>query len=515
MKPIVPLLPILAAALTLAACDDGGSTPAAPPNAECGTEATQLSVGQAAWLASQGSSATCLLAGGTEYALAYVDLRSVRLAETQPEAYSGGFPDYTVTIATGGGGAGAARTVLARPATVPGVPESDVRFLAEPATADENAPYNRATPWTEGERFPMYDAFAEADRPARVLRVYDGRVVVAWYEGDSPERVAPLVAALDEAVPRVLSTTLPLLRHAFVDRLPAASTGSGQTLLVLRDGGVANASAWANARPVGDSLSTWIEIKLVTGGSPVALASLLSHEITHSYQQMYMWKTRPAGGLYPGAGAAIWGVEGGADLGAWEAARRIAGTGLLSNSEWRNMYDDSFRRVVAFSAQPGRAFFNDGYSHAMGLLRDQMTRRVQAGEKEDDAVREVLRGAVEGWYGLDRRGAQRAGFTARMRERLGASWTPDEALLSWALSHAADDLTRNPVFQDATFRDVVVKPGEPGWGADGELGATGRLAVTRPYGAPGFVRLAGGSGELRVEGSADVPGVRWMVLRVR
>lgn len=515
------LAPLCLAALALAACDDDG--PSVPPTALCGDGPTRLAVGQGAWLASgTGAAAGCLLEGGSEYALAYVDLRAVRMAESTAEPYGEGFTDYSVTVATGGASARGARAVRPRlnAAAGPGHVHDEVLHDASAAPAAalaDSDPWERATPWTVGERFPLFDPYEGVDRTARVLKIYGGHFVLAHYEGDSPELVDAYVAAIEASMPRVLETALPLLRRTYVDRLPVTSTGSGQYLLLLREGGILSASAWASTAVVNDSVRNWLTFRLLpVSPNPFRMASLLTHETTHSFQRMYMHDTRPPGAPLSAAGVARWGVEGGANLVSWDVLRRLANVDLQANYDWRGGGTSPAAQAYAERAQPGRAFFNDAYDNSMGFMRDLMVRRVRGGESGDDALRQVSRGVIEGWYGIDRNDVRREGLAARMRARLGEGWSPDEALLTWALSHAADDQTPSPVFQDRVSRQVyAVDGGAYGWAADAEVSGAEAVTATRPYGAPGYMYLRDPDGSLRIDATADMAPVKWMVVRIR
>jgi hypothetical protein len=138
-------------------------------------------------------------------------------------------------------------------------------------------------------------------------------------------------------------------------------------------------------------------------------------------------------------------------------------------------------------AQPGRGVITDGFDSAMGFFRDLVLRRMASGESAETAFGTVVRGASEGWYGHDGI-TQRTGLVSRMQQSLGAKWSPTNALLDWALSHAGDDLTER-------CRTAVL--------------------FFKSYGSPGYaiIRDTGTGVDITVEGF-EVP-IEWKVLRIR
>lgn len=505
------LLPLLAA---LAACGDDPAGRAAAAERTCAAP-VQLAVGESADLAADAEGRIlCDLRAGADagFVLAFVDTRATQKARTGAEGYGDAFPPYTVSMALAedlGPGAALQRTADAA------APDFVLTQTSAPPPA--SAPL-RETPWVLDERFGLYDRVARTERPARVLRVYDGRFAVAWFEGDGEALLPAFMARLDSAWAVMRAHALPLMRAAYSDELPVTSPGSGQYLLVLRAPGGGGAAGWTAAERSFGAPRIWTEVKVAQYESHLALAELMAHEMAHAFQAMYMYRTRPAGVTESYAGATFWGTEGGADLVLLETIRRAAAVPLTANLDGSAAQGASpaLRRYVRW-AHPGGGRLTDGYADAAGFLRRQAALLVQAGVAEDVAVGEVLRGASDGWFGYDHMGVRRTGLAARMETLLGAPWSPEDALLDWALAHAADDRTANPRFQDLTFlrasqmtgtlgswQAVATLPGSPGAGMGMEL----------PYGSPGFVWLhPGGDGPFVAK--AGVPGVRWRILRVR
>jgi hypothetical protein len=262
---------------------------------------------------------------------------------------------------------------------------------------------------------------------------------------------------------------------------------------------------------------SWVSLKIDTQPGATSLASLLAHEMTHSYQRMYMHDTRPAGVAQSGFGASTWAIEGGANLISYEMIRRLAGIELDGNYDWRNPGGTPAAQFYALRAQPGTGDFSAGYDNAMGFLRDLVIRRVRSGEPVDDAVRAVSRGSVEGWFGFDSYGARRRGLTDRMQDRFG-SWQPDHALLDWTLSHAADDRTDSPGFQDHASLRVWDIPAEHafGWRPAAFLSASNPAATfERRGGNPEYMYLRDDGDGLAFTVHGPVPTLQWKLIRIR
>lgn len=505
-KPLFRPAVLAPALLALAACGDspGFTEPT------CDLATVSLNVGQTAWLSED--QAACFRLDGPEnaaYALAYLDTRAVREAESAWERPGEG--QYQVQVGRWSETGVVTRAAAPRPSRqawrelVDDIPEP--LFTSPPGGPD---PHLRATPWTVGDTFTVRNAGREGR--ARVLRVYDGHHVVAWMEGDAPDSVALYLAQIDSAMPFVREHGLPLLRAAFEDRLPVTSTGSGQYLWLLR-APVPGEGIFASAPGAvsGDTVFGWIDFRLVRRADFVSMASMIVHEMAHHYQRMYLMASRPG----PGANGAaqVWALEGGANLVSMEALRRKAQLPLAANFEWRGAHADPWARFYALRAQPGDGSFTLGYDNSAGFLRRLMIDRVAAGETPDQALREVSRGTMDGWYGHDGSGLTRPGLTGRMRARAGAAWSPADAVLTWTLSHAVDDRTPNGELQDRSFLRVWDVPDDypAGWRADGDLVAGGArsASASRAYGSPGFVYLP--AGDWRAVSSAG--GVRYAVVR--
>jgi hypothetical protein len=466
----------------------------------------RLDVGDATRLAS--GTQLCLVLPGSaanEYALAWVDTRAIEAARTAPEPF--GLDSVSITV----GAAGSTRATRLVAERKPGEP-SDVREIGM-AAAESDDPMLRATPWTQGEHFALRDVVRATSRPATVQRVYDGWLVIATFNDQPEPKLAGMLQNLDTAWPSLRSAGIPLLQKVLSQQLPVTSNGSGQLLVVVRSDleGAAGVAFGGT-----DGTHTLTQIAILPYDNPSSstfVGSLLFHEVTHAFQRIYTSSTRPSGApptLY--AGTSRWAIEGGASLMQAELGRRLAGVQWAANWDFRAP-SGAMEQFYTRFAYVGSGPFVRGYSTSSAFMQDLVARRVQRGEAVDDALTAVMRGSLEGWFGHGPQGAQRTGLTARMRSSLGAGWEPEDAMLTWTLSHAADDRTSSSVFQNRSFLRVWDGSDAAFWPAAASL-APGSAAVTvkHPHESTGHFALAGG-GTYTLSSSVD--GVRWMIVRVK
>jgi len=514
--------------LAAAGCATEPTGPVGPesPPLVCGSSAVSVPVGTSVRPAAGSLSCRLAAESGAEYALAVLDAQPIEDAELTWESV---LSDYVVTLTVGGSSAAAATGLALRGASGAGALDAGDVMDAERTGEPSGSPADRDRPWNLGERFWVIDDISSYLRNARVLRIYDERYVVAWFENGDSTRLSTWLPRLDSAFPVVRQHAFPLLRSTFVDAAPTTSARSGQYLILLRDT-LGSYAGYAYSVAAGDTVSAWVYLKVDTAYQTTGLASLLAHEMTHSYQRMYMHATR---GLRATSrvGAATWGTEGGANLLSYETMRRSAGLPLDGNYDWRAPDADAAARHVARRAQPATGEFTAGYDNAMGFLRRLVVQLVRSGATVDAAVRTVARGAVEGWYGYDGI-THRTGLASRMRALLDYRWDPAEALLDWTLSHAADDLTDDPEFQDRTsLRVWDIPAGTAGWRASATLTSAqpDQALVERRYGSPFFAYLLDGGSGITLDIAAyrnfqgdQVPSpppqpidVRWKLVRIR
>ena len=499
----------------LAGCIGDSTDPGASATNPCGASAIALEPGEVVRLATGMTSCRLAAAPGARYVLAFVDATAIHSAETARE---GVFPDYFVTVTLDGAAAAAAPQRAAGELVPEPVPDV---IGVQPA----DSPAERASPWTVGEQFAVRNPFTGLDVTARVQRIYDDHFVVAWLEQGDPARLAALLPRLDSAYPVVRDVAFPLLRSVFADTVPRTATGAGQFLILLTDSIGPGVVGRLVHSTMGVTPLSWMYLKSMANYPAASVIALLTHELTHAYQFLYMHATRSPGAA-AGIGAALWGWEGGANSLSYFTLGRHAGIVPDANYDWRAAQPSEAAASYARRAQPLTGELTTGYDNAMGFLRDLILRRMAAGEPFEDALREVSRGAIEGWFGHD--GVTvRSGLTARMRTRLGGDWEPARALLDWALSHAADERTPNPYFQDRASLTVWDIPsGALGWYESGRLrtAVPGGVFAHRRFGSPLFVYLQddGPGLPLRVSAALDLPDLppaplahyQWAVLRI-
>ncbi|HSU13340.1 hypothetical protein [Longimicrobium sp.] len=520
------------AALPLAACggDAGGSvtgsTQGPSTTASCAPGATvDLQPGQTASLtAAQAACFQLAPHAGARYALAGFDARAIEGAQAGPEPSLSDEPSYVV-----GDGSNAAPTAapnLDRLAAS-AAPAGDVTLRAD-AQVDANTPFARATPWAEGERFPIRRLTGE-QATARVVRVM-GRYAFALVEGDEEGHTARFISDTEKAMDYLVREGEAVLDRTWGAGRPVTSAGSGQLLVVYGawnpDLGMGSATTSAASDGSGIGTYVWLNLNVRPGvrdgyslvDVPSFRLKVLAHELTHAWQMRYAYQSQPAGPRAVSFGPA-WAMEGTADLVAMDIVRRSLGVPLTANWSWENRFEAPGANVT-YALQPAdtRGRLSRGYYDAASFLQDVQVRMTRRGVAADEALAQVARGAVEGWYGIDAAGVRRQGLSQRVRAVLGSGWDPADAVLLWTLTQASDDQTdavelNNPVYERATD---AANPNS--WKAAIDEVQAGRgfaYQVTRGAGTSFFVRMKDGGEGGTVALTATVAGTRWMVARLK
>lgn len=503
----------LTLSLALAACADSPSG-----SADGGCAPLRLQVGQAADVE---PSAECPLRarGGAEYVLAYYDAQLATGAQTQPEPYFGIDDRFVVLVNDVTGGARATAAPAPSENRVPDAAPADFHLSYATGGPARVRGMPDAGPWAEGSvvRYRRTDcAAAECPPPleARVARVFDDWLVFALAPAVDAE-AERVVAMFDEYAPALRQHGLPFMHAAFTAERPVTSAQSGQ-LVVVFEGNVTSVdgNAYSEVRPEGTA-THWVRLETSPELSGAGLLALLAHELGHTFQAEFLARNPPLAGLRGARGAARWGIEGGATLVESETLRRAAGVPLLGNVDYRATPPSEVASFLYGRAGARDGTLPGGYYATAPFLHDLAVRRVTAGDGEDAAFREVLRGAVEGWHGVAIEGARRPGLTQRMRARF-PQWDPAEGVLTWTLSAAADDRVASAVFQNRTWlRTGDWERQGRGWEYEGlvQAGSGGSARTTHLAGSSGYllVRAAGGEVALALTGP---PTVRWKLLRV-
>lgn len=486
----------------------------------------RLKVGETVRLSGEAGCLRLAPVAGAEYALAYLDARTVQAAASAAEPMSTG-TSYGVAVAEAGQAAPAFS--ISRSSSVVAVDQPRRTVIA-------GSPVLRAAPWAAGDRFDVNDPAFGGTVPARVVKVYGGHLVLAVAEDVAAAGgTDAFVARADTAFAALVQHGYPLFKAALSGSAPVTSSGSGQLLVIARptsDGVLGSAVTVPNG-------TQRFHYVLINSGQTTTAAGLLktlAHEVTHSWQERWAAEARPAGAA--GVGAPAWAVEGNADLLAAAVLRRALSISLSANWDWAARLSDPASASYAVLAASARGELTAGYASSASFQTDLVARLVRAGLTEEAALAEVSRGVLEGWYGFDRAGARHAGLSARMGRRLGSGWNPTDALLAWALSQAADDLTPNQDVQNPVFARVstageasaqgwlpaaTLRTGASAVRSDATAPATvsgNAVAVTRRYGSPGFLRIEDGGigGVYTLSASANgaaTSQVAWALVRVR
>jgi hypothetical protein len=524
----------LAAALSLAGCDAGAGVagPGAEPPASpaCQARATvSLAVGETRALSADEAACFRLPARGeARYALAAFDARTVESARTGAEGGHGSEPAYTL-----GDGSPVTPVVVPSAALMPrwserAAEDVEVRDAAS-ASAGAADPFLRAAPWREGERFTVKRRDRDETATARVVKVFGGKWVFAVVDGDGGSRADDVVGDARQAMEWLQSEGIAVMQRVW-GAPPTTSPGSGQMLVLFAsyptDHGAGHAVT--RARPDGSGVDSyvWMNLEMNPGrgqgyeytGYVSYRLKLLAHELTHAWQYQYAWSTQ-AGDSRRLPYGPVWALEGTADLVSMDLVRRWLGVSLTANWDWAGqLRGPSARLTYALEPAAQRGRLAGGYHDAASFLRDVQVRMVRAGAGADQAMAEVARGAVEGWFGIDGAGVRREGLAGRVRRVLGPGWEPSEAVLLWTLTQAVDDQTDAVELNNPVYRRVSDPDQELGWHAAVDDVTAGRPFAYQIQGAPGssfFVRLKDGGQGGTVSARSTVAGTRWMIARSR
>lgn len=452
--------------------------------------------------------------GPSEYVLGYLD--RAFLGEGRGALPGSGPRPFTVAIgstdrptAASSSPPTAAQAAHAPPVTIRLDPGPEIAALR----AQGNLPHQRDRPWQVGEESRIWSPLKEEIRTIRVEQIHDGYLVFASIVGDEIPTLDWTLAQIDSARTILSETGLSLLGEAFPGLRPLTSEGAGQILILIHpelreERGAAGVMYGLledeTVRPVLMITPNDPESRR----TPVSLGDLILHELAHAFQYRYFHELH---GHFPGG--ATWAVEGGAALFQTEFSRLLAGIGVMDNYDWRNPSGDVASVRFGQLVIPGSGRLELGYDRTASFLQDQLRRRMLAGEPYADALREVSQGALHGWWGHPSED-----LAYRQRALLGEAWTREDAVLTWILSHAADDLTDSPVYQNGTVLNAWdTREGEWGWREETVL-ITGRnrgYGRENEVGDAGFFRLAvpGATGVVGVTSTTD--RVAWRILRVR
>ncbi|HET6765578.1 MAG TPA: hypothetical protein VFH27_17990 [Longimicrobiaceae bacterium] len=532
-RPLAASTSALLATLVLGGCSGaaGISAPTAPVRqTACAPSATvDLQAGQTRVLSA--AEAACMQVtahGGARYVLAAFDGRAVNSAQAGVE--SGPTGDLTYDIGDGSGGLASTalpNAMRASSGTDVAGPKMDATLHASASAPDALDPFDRTTPWREGETFPVRRVESNEVVSARVARV-TGRMVLAVVDADAGDGkfTKDAIKALDY----MAREGVPVLDRVFGERKPTTSDASGQILVLLTAWNPDNGTGATrtDSRADGSGIHSFVILNTNLRGGvrpgyemydyPAFRLKVIAHELTHAWQMRYAYETQSGADRRVSMGAA-WAMEGSADLVSVDLLRRYLGIGLTSNWDW-SRYLHGGGEAVIYALEPAatRGLLPRGYFDASSFLRDLQVRLVRAGVPADEALAQVAAGAVEGWFGVDGAGIRRRGLADRMRATLGAGWDPRDAVLLWTATQAADDLSPSRDLDNSVYSHAGDDAESYAWKAeydDMRLGAAFGHHFTYPAASSFFVRVSdGGSGGTLAVRSSD-PAARWMLARVK
>ena len=359
-------------------------------------------------------------------------------------------------------------------------------------------------------------------RPARVIAIR-GNLVLAVFRADSSLLAPNAVARADSALRLFATTGTPWLQRVYGLSAPSSSSDESGQLLLMLDASTQSSAAWF--ADGGQGHGRWGRLTLgmpegsgfrVDGYSYSLNYSIIAHEVTHTYQYRWRWQCAAPWQTYLGTS---WGIEGGATFAQLQTLRETLGVSFSANTNFDVLPLTDPASSLSVGAR-ARGDVTAGYTPAASMMRDFMQRLVQIGMTTRDAAREVAQGAMEGWYGINEEGLARGlGLTARMRARLGAAWNPTDAMLQWTMTHAADDMTSNPLYQNQSNRKSSTSTVDASLPPHALVQPTVATAVLRAAGNSGVFEISDPPGTAfradAVLGSMATPTVQWLVLRIR
>ena len=452
-----------------------------------------------------------------EYVLAYLDSYLVESGRTRPTEYqpTGSFSvsltDASRTLAAPARAVALAPTppTLQRPSDV--VEHLELGLLA---TDDPQAFPLHPAAWQVGEVFDLATGDGWGVFRAQVMAVISDYLVVVFPEADSALYRTVFAPKLRYAGQKMIERGVPYLQRVLSPRRVVTNPQMNQLMIVVQPaaGFEGDARAYTAGTP-------FIGMRIGSEWTPEFVLAILAHEAAHVWQAAYVADVTAA--ALPMGNPQIWGVEGGADFARYEIVREVLGRAFTANWNWVAPAGDLEGQYADAVGSTG--WIGAGYAAAAGMLRDFVARLIARGLTYDEAARDVFQGSLNGWYGCQTSFiCSPVGLVHRMRARLGESWTAEDALLRYALSHAADDRTAAPEFQIPSFYAAYSFPSRPGlsaWNYTMPLvgGGGGLTIAATPSPATGSLQYFVIEDD-NVGGSyvpASTKPLQWMILRIR
>ncbi|WP_420636979.1 Ig-like domain-containing protein [Candidatus Palauibacter sp.] len=360
--------------------------------------------------------------------------------------------------------------------------------------------------WKVGDEFEWYTN-DEREGVFRVVELYPPNVVFAVFKEDLDSIWTDARAAeFDEIMNWLGSEEVQnLYKTVFGPRLPITNTKNEQMVVLYNAGSDDHSTGVMIQNIDGERTTTTVHVRDAAWGTKGWYHNLTAHELAHA------WDLRNNAGF-----VGPWSSEGIANWFADENSRLATNVPLDANWD----VDEPLR---GFRLRlPWSGDFLAGYRESHPYLRFLVTGLIfDHGQSYASAVRRVVTGASEDWYGhyfvqwnqWDLRG-RGPGLVERMREVV-PGWDPIESRLDWMASFALDDRGGLPEY-DIPFIDRAWQH-FPAWetirvgggriaGGQSAVGGNYYFLVDDPKGIGGSVHLQVTDGDAHLE---------WKLVRYR
>ncbi len=450
---------------------------------------------------------------GAAYVLAGVERSAIDASRHNPSpmVYGGGTP-YAIEV-TDRTVEPSARVQLARQVDQMAAQEAFERHPAPPRLHPST--YSAQTlegldtktdKWKVGDEFEWYTN-DDRDGVFRVVALYPPNVVFAVFKEDLDSIWTEVRAAEFDEIMNWLGSeeVQSLFRTMFGPRLPITNTKNEQMVVMYNAGSDDHSTGVMIHNIDGERTTTTVHLRDAAWGGKGWYHGLAAHELAHAWD-----RRNNAGFVGP------WSSEGIANWFADENSRLATNVPLDAN--W-DAYEPLRGRYLRL---PWTGNFLAGYRESHPYLRFLVTRLISDhGQSYASAVRRVVTGASEDWYGhyfiqwnqwgLRGKGP---GLVERMREVV-PGWDPIDSRLNWMVSFALDDRSGLSEY-DIPFVDrawqhfpewatILVGEGRIAGGKAAE-GGNYYFLVGDPEGIGGSVHLEVTDGDAHVE---------WKLVRYR
>jgi hypothetical protein len=348
------------------------------------------------------------------------------------------------------------------------------------------------------------------DEPATVIDVIGDRVVIMLADQDSTSVKRSAWSEDLRSAHKVLQPRgLQLLEEAYGQDVKGTS-GNGQFVVVLLVD--APSLAVVSEHPVGQ-----VGIFRFPNSVPEVRLPMedIFHEVAHLWQADYAFRTR-TGNDYPRS--PLWAYEGGAMV---LETMMLQMAGGHDHTRPRNLESYYGRGSIfgwvenPFTESATWVYSMPyGYTTSQVIMDDFVWRLLRRGVPFATAIREVLSGTMDGWYGHALKRPDR-GMVNRMRPLLGADWDPTDAILKAVASLGADDRTASAEYQQPWQYQIWSPISVPFMVPAGHIRLGDGVEILQRFddGFYGYYLVdAAAGGTLRI--TASIP-VEWTLVRTR